>query len=140
MQDPSEKLRCELISAYKFYTVRAYANYGAYLLAYGTALIATALATIAVATGLFGRSVQAVLTASPGVIFVAMQSLRLHSKYRWHQRHAWDVKGLLHRLDFEDAKVADVSRRLRLIRARYMKSYPAMRLNLHGRKQSKQMD
>jgi hypothetical protein len=137
-EDKSEKLRGELRSAYRFYTLRAYANYVAYHTAYAAALAASALATIAVATDLFARSVQATLTAGPGVILVAVQSLRFHAKYRWHQRHAWAVRGIQHQLDYEEATVQATSRRLRHLRAGYARSYPALRLALRARRRAEQ--
>jgi hypothetical protein len=122
------QLTDELKAAHRFYRARAYLNYAAAYLVYAGILATSVVGTISVAADLLPRGALVAVTALPGVLLVAAQSLRLHAKYRWHQRQSWAVTNLLLRLKFEGATVAQVSKMFRQLRVRSERNYPALRL------------
>ena len=78
-----ENLEKELTTCVRHYEKRARQNYAVLYVLYVVSIFASAAATILVATGRSGPML-AVITALPGVVILANNSLKLQARSMWH--------------------------------------------------------
>ena len=88
------------------------------------AILASFLAGLSVALEWFGKSILAVLSATPALVLITSDRLSLEARARWYWTKFYDLRGVLSALAHEELDAVSASRRRTQIDQDYESQWP----------------
>jgi len=107
-----ESFADDLKHRYEACRLKGHLNYYAAYIFLVLAVLCSAVATLSIATDQFSKSVNALLAAFPGVLYLANKQFRFEERSKWWYEKFYVIEGLYRALVFEGKEVAEVSKEL----------------------------
>jgi hypothetical protein len=104
----------DLRQRYKACRLRGRVNYCAAYLFLLLAVCSSAVATMSVAVGMWSKTVNAILAALPGVMYLINRQFRFEERSKWWFEKFYVIEGLYRGLVYEKRDEAEISRALTL--------------------------